>query len=366
MTIAGKPLFWIVAVLFMGMISGCQDQASPSVKTPPTVSVISMTPTKSALWVNTYGQTQGIGEIELRSQVSGVLERLEFSEGERVRVGQVLFRLDPEPFKAALEQAQAEYQLKRTELDQAKRDWERAKALIDVKAVSRKDYEEARTQYLSAQAALKQARAKENLARVNLQHCTITAPVDGVIGQSALHVGSLINQQTTLLGVLTQPESLRVHFAVADTQLIGRKIQLDYPVFVSLSDKQIEVPATLDYIASRVDPKLGTLAFRAKITDAHSFFPGQFVSVRLMLGALNQVYKVPQKAVRQKPDGTYAVFIYQDGKAHERAVKVSHWEGKDWVITNGLKPKDEVIIDQQLRLRDQLKVKKHSLQEETL
>ena len=344
------------AIIATACLTGCQDKKVAPASLQPTVTVLPVRASDTARWVQTFGQTQGLAEVDLRSEVSGILKQLAFTEGESVKAGQVLFYLNAEPFEAALTQAKAQEREQRVQFEQALREYERAKKLYRSKALSQQALEAAQTHYLSQQAILQKALAQVKSAQVNLNHTQIKAPVDGVAGLASVHVGSLIQAQSTLLGVLTQPKSLRVHFSVADSQLTQAQLHKAQTVLVSVAEHSPEVPAQLDYIGQRVDPKLGTVSFRAQLMSAQAFRPGQFVSVRMKIGELKGVFKVPQKAVRQKADGTYAVFVYHDGKAHERIVKTAHWEGKDWVITHGLKAGDQVIVDQLLRLRDQMRV----------
>lgn len=352
-----KSLLTLALVASMSTaLVGCGDKSTKSAAKPITVSVQAVQTTDTFRWIDTYGQTEGAQEVEVRAQVSGVLRALHFAEGSQVKAGQTLFEIEKEPYEAALAQAVAQTAQSKTTLETALRDWRRAQKLIKTEAISRQEFDKARSSYLVAKSALLAAEAKEKSARIDLQHALVPAPVDGVIGRSEVNVGALVSSGSTLLTSITQPQSLRVSFAISDSLLKDATLNLNNPVWVSLKGAKKSFPAKLDYIASQVDANRGTLRLRAKLENAENIWAGQYVEVRLMVGELKDVFKIPQAVIRQRPDGTYSVFVYEEGQAKERLITVSHWEGRDWVVTSGLKAGDQVITNQILRLRNQLPV----------
>ena len=350
-----KSVF-VISAMAAVVLAGCGDKKVATERAPIEVQTLTATPTTAFRWVDTLGQTEGAEEVEVRAQVSGVLRKLNFKEGERVKAGQTLFEIEKEPYEAQLRQARAQTQQAKTELVKAQRDAKRASELIKVNAVSRQEYDDAQSALAVAKSALALAQAQEQNAQIDLSHAMVPAPVDGIAGKSEVNVGSLITSGTTLLTSITQPDTLRVSFAIGDKALAGAKLTKDNLVRVFYHDSKEFLPAKLDFISQQVDASRGTLRLRAILPPTDRFLPGQYVQVRLMMGEYKNAYLVPQGIVRQKSDGTYAVYVMQEGTARERSVILGNWEGKDWIVTGGLNPGDKVITNQILRLREGIRV----------
>lgn len=340
------------------LLSGCSDRRQTVERPPLQVGTIVATPISTYRWAETFGQTEGVEEVEVRSQVSGVLRALHFKEGEWVKAGDTLFEIEKEPYEAALIQAQAQAKQAQANLVKAQRDYRRASELIKVNAISRQEFDDAKTSLDVAASELALAKAQQTNAQINLEHALVPAPVDGIAGKSEVNVGSLVSAETTLLTSITQPDTLRVAFSVSDSSLAGATLTKDNIVQVYVPGAKTPLIARLDYIGRQIDADRGTLRLRAVLPKTDQLLPGQYVEVRLMLGRLEKVFSLPQGVIRQRPDGTYSVYVLQDGLAREREVTLAHWEGSNWIITSGLKPGEEVISNQILRLRDKLKVVK--------
>ena len=344
------------------LLSGCSDRRQTVERPPLQVGTIVATPISTYRWAETFGQTEGVEEVEVRSQVSGVLRALHFKEGEWVKAGDTLFEIEKEPYEAALIQAQAQAKQAQANLVKAQRDYRRASELIKVNAISRQEFDDAKTSLDVAASELALAKAQQTNAQINLEHALVPAPVDGIAGKSEVNVGSLVSAETTLLTSITQPDTLRVAFSVSDSSLAGATLTKDNIVQVYVPGAKIPLIAHLDYIGRQIDADRGTLRLRAVLPKTDQLLPGQYVEVRLMLGRLENVFSLPQGMIRQRPDGTYSVYVLQDGLAREREVTLAHWEGSNWIVTSGLKPGEEVISNQILRLRDKLKVVKANAQ----
>ncbi len=344
------------------LLSGCSDRRQTVERPPLQVGTIVATPISTYRWAETFGQTEGVEEVEVRSQVGGVLRALHFKEGEWVKAGDTLFEIEKEPYEAALIQAQAQAKQAQANLVKAQRDYRRASELIKVNAISRQEFDDAKTSLDVAASELALAKAQQTNAQINLEHALVPAPVDGIAGKSEVNVGSLVSAETTLLTSITQPDTLRVAFSVSDSSLAGATLTKDNIVQVYVPGAKTPLIARLDYIGRQIDADRGTLRLRAVLPKTDQLLPGQYVEVRLMLGRLEKVFSLPQGVIRQRPDGTYSVYVLQDGLAREREVTLAHWEGSNWIVTSGLKPGEEVISNQILRLRDKLKVVKANAQ----
>ena len=345
----------LMASMSVGLV-GCGDKTTKVERKPVPVAVMKAQTIDTYRWVETFGQTEGAQEIEVRPQVGGILRQLNFTEGSFVKKGDTLFELEKEPYEAALTQATAQTAQAQTVLDQALRDWRRAQKLIKADAMSQQEFDKAKNDYMNAKSSLMSAKAKQTSAQLDLDRSRVPAPVDGVAGRSEVNVGALVAANSTLLTTITQPDTLRVVFSISDSVLRNAHLALNNPVHVFVKDSKEPIVAKLDYIGQQVDAKQGTLRLRATLPKTEKLWPGQYVEVRVMIGELKNVVKVPQGAIRQRADGTYSVFLNNNGKVREQSVLLGHWEGSDWIVTNGLKAGDEIIVDNLLRLRDRLAI----------
>ena len=196
-----------------------------------------------------------------------------------------------------------------------------------------------------------QAKADEKDAEISLGWTRVLAPASGYASRASLNPGSLIDASSSLLATITQHDDVRITFAPSDRDLGESKVTLESAVRVFTKNGK-EIPAKLDYVAKSLDPSVGTRLMRAALSADHTVIPGEFVTVRLMVDVDKQAYRVPQKAVMQRPDGTYCVYVAADGKARLRTVTVGLWEGTDWIVRSGLKDGDLIITNQLLRLQE--------------
>ena len=209
------------------------------------------------------GQTEGADQVEIRSQVSGILKRQLYKEGEFVRRGQPLFIIDQAPFQADLEAARAAANQAKAQLEQADRELARTRRLYAQQAVPQKDLDDAQSTAKVARAALKAAEAKAAASSISLSHTQITAPADGIAGMALVNPGTLVTAQSTQLTTLTQKKDLKVVFAISDRDLGNASMTLGNAVEVVNSDGK-RIPAKLDYVSQSVTPDLGTRQMRAR------------------------------------------------------------------------------------------------------
>ena len=272
--------------------------------------------------------------------------------------GDTLFVIDPAPFDAIYQSAQAAVVQAEVNLAKAKREAERYTKLHKAKAVSEKEFTDAVSELGICKATLAAAKAKALEAKITLDYTNVKAPVDGIAGKALFNPGALVTANSTALTDLTQDDSLKVRFSLSDHDLHGFSITSDSPVLVVDEKTGKETPAKIEFTSVQIDPQTGTRSLSATVEKDKDLLPGQYVTVRLTLGVQDNVYLVPQGAVRQLPDGTYSVYVLREGLARQQPVKVGRWIGTDWIITDGLKNGDEVIIDQIQKLRDKAKVTK--------
>lgn len=350
----------IAAALLLSACSG-DKAAQPAAAAPQAlpVTVIEVAPTQAPLVVEAVAQAEGAREVEVRARVSGILEKWLFREGEPVKAGQMLFRIERAPFEIALAQAKARLAEAQAVEEQTAREAQRLTGLVDEKAISQKEFDDARSASAVARAAVKSAEAAVREAELNLSYTQVTAPVAGVTGRAHRSEGSLVNTGSdSLLTTIAQINPIWVRFSVSDNDLAGvpggraavrsfREVELQLPDGSILPQR-----GRINFSASRIDPALGTLEMRAEFANADAVvLPGQFVRARVIAGERDNVFLVPQAAVTQTESGPVVMLANAEGKVEPRPIKLGQWQGKDWVVTGGLQAGDRVIVDNLIKLR---------------
>jgi len=347
------PLIASVALLLLGACSDqAEEQAAGPADAPPPMSVTvkSVQPQTVPSSIELVAQTEGAREAEVRARVAGLLEKQLYEEGEFVEAGQPLFQIERETYQIAVDDAQAR-------ADLASREVKRLEKLLDQKAVSRREYDNAVSADAIARAALRQA-------KLNLSWTTVTAPVAGVSGRAEKSVGSLLSAtEGTLLTSIYQLDPIWVRFSLAQSELA--QLEDQHLSADSINGIELILPdgsvyphtGRLNYLSSTIDPLLGTQQLRAEFDNKNArLLPGQFVRVRLLLQDREGVFLVPQSAVVQNEGKHLLMLVNDENQVTPRPVEVAEWLGTDWVITDGLKAGDRVILDNLIKLRPQMKV----------
>lgn len=358
-----SKLLCILTVLFT--LNGCGEKKQSEPKqTPLTVSTISVQSGSQPYVVELFGQTEGQKAVVVYPQVTGPIISRDYTEGSQIKKGDKLFTIDPAPFDAALQSAKAEVAQAEVSLTKASREASRYTKLYKTQAVSEKEYTDALSELALCKANLQAAQAKQKEAEITLGYTDVSSPVDGIAGRALVNPGTLVTANVTELTDITQDDLLKVRFSLSDNDLHGYAVNDKSPVSVIDDRNGEETPAVIDFTATQIDPTTGARSLSAVIPQGSGLLPGQYVTVRLTLGNQNDVFLIPQSAVRQLSDGTYSVYVYSDGKARQRPITVGRWQGTDWIITSGLKDGDEVIIDQIQKLRDKTAVSKKAAAQE--
>lgn len=347
-------------ICVLGLISGltaCNDKEAAKQNVQAVkVTTLKAEPTTQPYIAEVFGQTEGSKAIIVYPQVTGPVLQRHYAEGQRVNQGDLLFTIDPAPFDAENQSAEASVVQAEVDLKQAEREAKRYAALRKANAVSEKEYSDRVSTLESCKANLTAAKAKALQTKIQLDYTSVKAPVSGIAGRALINPGTLVSANNSALTDITQDDQLKARFSLSDNDLHGFTITEDSPVSIVHEKSGVEVPAHINFAATQIDPQTGTRSLSAEIERSPELLPGQYVTVRLTLGTQKGVYLIPQSAVRQLPDGTYSVYLYKDGTARAQSVTVGRWSGKDWIITSGLNPGDLVIIDQIQKLRDKAKV----------
>ena len=345
-----------LALLFSAVVlvtAGCKDTPKPTTKAPVPVKTIAAVPSDEPMWLEALGRAEGRSEINVVSRVAGNLTRIGYAEGTSVKAGATLFVIDEAPYKAALAAAEATVKQRQAEYAQAEREMKRTAQLAAAGSSSRKALDDAKSSLTVSASQVKAAQAALTTARLNLAYTRITAPT---AGRALVNVGGWVTAGSTVLTTLSQPDDLRVTFTISENDAAGRRITTANPVRL-FDTAGNELTGELDYVAREIDPETATLTLRARLTEKGLVLPGQYVHVQLARETLENVFRVPQGAVQQKPDGTYQLFIEKDGKVSARTVKLGTWKSSDWIVLSGLSEGEAVVVSNLQRIKDGTAVK---------
>src|SRR5205809_4280175 len=293
--------------------------------------------------------------VSVQSQVTGVLTQVAFREGDDVAAGQVLFQIDPRPFQAALEQAQAMLARDQAQAQSAALDAQRYADLVKQDYVTKSDYEAKRAAADALQAAVRADTAAVANAQLNLEWARIRAPIAGRTGRLLVREGNLVRANAAdALVVINQIRPILVRFAVPQEHLgdIQRYRQHRLPVFASPSQSDtLFSEGVLTFVDNSVDTTTGTVLLKGEFPNLdNALWPGEFLNVRLQLYIDDKALVVPAQAVMTGQQGTYVFVLNQDGTARSQPVTVERPAGAYAVIAQGVRPGEEVVTDGQVRL----------------
>jgi len=328
------------------------------------VTVMTVAPKAIPVAFEYVGQTAGSREVEVRARVTGILLKRNFDEGGPVKQGQSLFSIDPAPFEAAAARAQADVAAAEARLEQARRNAARFKPLYAEKAVSQKDYDDAVSAEQIGSADVKAARARLAEARLNLGYTKVEAPVSGVAGRALRSEGSLVSGPDVLLTTVVQANPIWVNFGIPDNDQarLTKEIQAgrltvpnggQFEVALVLADgTPYGQTGKLNFSDTRISAATGTRETRAELPNRDGQLrPGQFVRVVLRGATYPNAITVPQRAVLEGPQGKFVYVVGDKGVAEARPVQAGEWSGGgDWIITDGLKEGERVIVDGVMKL----------------
>jgi len=358
-TLLSRFVGLLLSFIFLTLI-GChksQDQQGMPPNTALPVAVLEVNPTTVAITGEAVGQTEGAKEVEVRPRIGGILLKRKYNEGSAIKAGQSLFLIDPEPYKIALSQAKAQLDQSIARAEQAKREKKRLEGLIDSQSISQRDFDNATSDEAFSIAAVSQARANLKQAELNLSYTNVTAPVDGISGRFQFSEGALVSANTSLLTTLVQINPIWVRFSFSDNELkaLGGVLNEKNIGEVSLvlpDGSEYSKKGKINFAATQIDPTLGTQQLRATFeNNEQQILPGQFVRVRVTSGKKDGVFLVPQLAVLNSDQGRFVFVVNEKNQANPRPVVTGEWKGQDWVILNGLKSGDKVIVNNLIKIR---------------
>jgi membrane fusion protein (multidrug efflux system) len=354
-----------LVIVALALLAGCtKPQAQPAAAPPPEVSVIEVAPRPVAIFNEYVAQTQAPDTIEIRAQVTGLLERQAFSDGARVKKGDVLYVIDQRPFAAQAAQAKAALAQAEANLVNAKQNLARNARLIAEKAVSQADYDSAVAQAGAGAALVEAQAALLRNAEINLEFATVRAPREGFMSSSQVKPGALITAQQTLLSTLYSSDPMWVYFSISEDRLFElqkarRAPDRTTPFHIRLADgSDYAMTGRLDFVDAAIDQKSGTLQVRISVPNPERVLrPGLFVRVRVPVLDAAEAICVPQQAV-QELQGTKSVFVVgADGKVEARQIVATQRLGAEWVVASGLRAGERVVVEGTGKIRPGAPVK---------
>ena len=361
------------AILALGVLSlaltGCKGDAKPAAPPPQEVSVIEAKPSNVTVYNEYVAQTQAPDTIEIRSQVTGLLERQAFADGARVKRGEVLYIIDQRPFQAQLAQAKASLAQAEANQINAKQNLARNSRLIAQKAVSQQDYDTAVAQERSSGALVEAQKALVRNTELNLEFATLRAPRDGTMSSSLVKAGSLITAQQTLLTTLYSSDPMWVNFTISEDRLLELQKALKHPLgdnadqappfHIRLADgTDYKLPGKLNFVDATIDQKSGTLQVRISVPNPDRLLrPGLFVRVIVAAFDNPNAIRIPQQAV-QELQGLKTVFVVgPEDKVESRQIAANFRQGNDWVVESGLKSGERIVVEGVNKIRPGATVK---------
>ncbi|HEY0296743.1 MAG TPA: efflux RND transporter periplasmic adaptor subunit [Bordetella sp.] len=345
---------------------GKQQDSAAQAAAKPEVWVVTLKTQPVTLTTELPGRTAAFREAEVRPQVNGILQKRLFTEGGSVKAQQQLYQIDPAIYQAQFDSSKAS--LARAEASQrsAASLADRYKPLVETRAVSRQAYDDAVAASQQAAADVLSAKAALETARVNLVYTKVLSPIDGIIGRSAVTEGALVTaNQTSPIATIQQIDPMYVDVAQSSVQLLRLKSALASgqlkssdgqaaDVKLTLEDgTQYPLPGKLQFSEVTVDPGTGSVTLRALFPNPdHSLLPGMFVRAILGDGVAPQGLLVPQRGVTRSPRGIpTALVVTPENKVELRQIKTDRAVGDQWLVTDGLKAGDKVIVEGLQRVR---------------
>jgi membrane fusion protein (multidrug efflux system) len=341
-------------------LSACgKDPAAEMTPPPPEVAVVTAAHGALPLELEYTGRTAGSREVEVRARVSGILLERRYEEGSSVHKGDVLFRLDPDPFRATASQARAEVNVAKAQLEQARRERDRILPLFEKQAVSQRQRDEAVSGFEVAEANLAAADARARSAQLDLSYTEVRAPIGGLTSREARSEGSLVTagSESSLLTSIVQIDPMYVEFTVPEDEAALLRERLAQGVELSaalMRENGTEYPHSgkLTFVDNAVETTSDTVRARVVVPNADSaLVPGQFVRVKVLGLALENVVSIPRRALMTSAQGSFAWVVGKGEVVEMRPVTISRTVGDSAVVTAGLSGGERVVTEGVLKVK---------------
>lgn len=349
-----------VAIAVVSTIAACSKEQPAAQGHPPAeVAIVTVDPKPLAVTNELPGRVEATRIAQVRARVAGIVLQRSFREGSEVKSGEVLFRIDPAPFKASADSAQATLAKAEANLSQATLKAQRYKPLVEVNAISKQEYDDATTAQKQAEADVASAKAALQTANLNLGYATVTSPISGRIGRAQVTEGALVGQgDATILATVQQLNPIYVNLTQSSSDLLKLRQALNDGQLKNVGGNQAGVTLIMEdgqpyphtgkllFSDVTVDEGTNTVTLRAEFPNPdRALLPGMYVRTKLEQAINEKAITVPQQAVLRNAKGASVYVVGADGKVAVRPVQTGSAHDTQWEITSGLEAGDRVIVE---------------------
>jgi len=357
----------MLAVVMAAALGGACEKPAPPPAPPPEVYVTDVVQKDVPVYLDLVGQTQGFQDVEIRARVEGFLETVNFQEGTTVRKGALLYEIDRKPLEAVLSAAKADLAAAEARLQKAKNDVERYTPLVAKQAVSKQELDNALAARDAETARVEAGKAAVTKATLDLSYTRITAPIDGLAGITHVKPGNLVGRgESTLLTTISQIDPILFRVAVTEADYLrytkrqganaGKAGASGIPLTLADGTEYAQT-GKVNLVDRAVDPTTGTLGVQLEYPNPNLLLrPGQYGRARLLLETTSGALLVPQRAVQEMQSIYSVAVVGADSKVAFRTVKVGAKVGSQWVIEEGVKLGDKVVVEGLQRIQDGMTV----------
>ncbi|MGA7504444.1 MAG: efflux RND transporter periplasmic adaptor subunit [Candidatus Sulfotelmatobacter sp.] len=355
------------AALLLSLIAtaGCgrRVQAAAPAMTAPLVTVVKATAQDVPKYLDEIGHNAAFEAVTVTPQVGGRVVERHFQDGENLTKGQLLFVIDPRPYKAQLDSAEASLAQAKAALDLAKIQFVRDQEVIGENAISKQDYDTKKNTVDVDQAVVESAEAALETAKLNYDYCFIHSPIDGRAGARLVDVGNVVQANTTSLFSVQRLDPIYADFTVTESDLPEVQRQMSHGMLKAAVrlPSELETAARsgrVEFLDNSVQNGTGTVNLRATLRNPdHHFWPGQFVDVKLVLSTEKAAVLIPNQAAQVSQRGPFVYVVKPDDTAELRPVKLGQRQGDDVVVTEGVAANERVVLAGQMLIRPGGKVR---------
>jgi membrane fusion protein (multidrug efflux system) len=352
------------AILILSAVAGCGEktanaQAQPGAMPPPEVAVVTVAPKSLTVTNELPGRLEASRTAQVRARAGGIVLKRTFREGSDVKAGDILFRIDPAPFRATYESTQATLAKAEANLAQANLKAQRYKPLVEINAISKQEYDDALTAQKQAAADVATAKAARQSASLNLGYATVTAPISGRVGRAQVTEGALVGVgEATPLATIQQVDPIYVNLTQSSTEVLRLQRAMASGQLTSVGKGQAKITLLTEdgrpyphsgkllFSDLSVDESSGSITLRAEFPNPDRFLlPGMYVRAQLGQAVNEQAITVPQQAVIRDQEGASVMVVDGNGKVTAQPVKADSAQGDTWIVSQGLKAGDRVIVE---------------------
>ncbi len=366
-----RLLALVSVIWFSGSLLGCAGKP-PAPPPPPTVSVAPVLQRDIAEWDEFSGRLEAVDQVEIRPRVSGYIKRVTFTEGREVGKGEVLFEIDPRPYQADLERAQAQLEQARTAAELATREVGRAQKLVNVQAISREEFDSRTSAEANGSAAVRAAEAAVETARLNLGWTVVRSPIAGRVSRAEVTAGNLVQAgppTATLLTTVVSLDPIYLYFDSDEQTYLrysgraaaaGNRGWRDarFPVYLGLANETgFPHEGRLDFVDNRIDPASGTIRTRAIFSNRdRRFTPGLFARVKLVGSQKAPALLVRDAAIGTDQDRKFVLVLGKGDSLEYRPVEIGRLSDGLRIVRSGVAAGDKVVVTGLMRVRPGVKV----------